>query len=161
MNFKYEIKQISPQFKEPIIKISEKEWGSKQVVSLGKLYEVDILPGFVAVADNKLVGFVTYSISNNECEIITLFSEIENKGIGSSLIESVKKLAQDKHCSRLKLMTTNDNIRGIEFYQKRGFSIAKVYVDGIKKSRKLKPQIPLVAENGIPIRDEIEFEIKL
>ena len=71
------------------------------------------------------------------------------------------KFAIKKNCTRLKLITTNDNIRGIEFYQKRGFVFANIYINAIENSRRLKPEIPMYADNGLPIRDEIEFEIKL
>ncbi len=76
------------------------------------------------------------------------------------MVNKVKEVAKENVCKRIKLITTNDNIRGIEFYQKRGFVFSKIYIDSMKNSRKLKPQIPMFAENGLPIRDEIEFEIK-
>ena len=33
-----------------------------------------------------------------------------------------------------------------------------VYPDAVENSRQLKPEIPLVGNDGIPIRDEIELE---
>ena len=88
-------------------------------------------------------------------------SFIKEKGIGTELIEKVKQYAKQKQCKRIFLITTNDNIRAIEFYQKRGFIFSNIYVNAMQKSRKLKPQIPLYADNGLPIRDELEFEFKL
>lgn len=35
-----------------------------------------------------------------------------------------------------------------------------IYPDAVTEAPTLKPQIPLVAENGIPIRDEVEFEVR-
>ena len=115
----------------------------------------------MAISDNEIVGLITYLIENSECEICSLNSFVENKGIGSKLISEVKKVAQDNDCARLKLVTTNDNIRAIEFYQRRGFVFSKIYVDSMKNARKLKPEIPMYADNGLPIRDELEFEIVL
>ncbi|PAV35534.1 GNAT family N-acetyltransferase, partial [Bacillus licheniformis] len=51
--------------------------------------------------------------------------------------------------------TTNDNMRALMFYQKRGYTLAELYVNAVDKARKVKPEIPFVADNGIPIRDEI------
>lgn len=36
-----------------------------------------------------------------------------------------------------------------------------VYPNAVSLSRKLKPEIPLIGNYGIPIRDEIELELKL
>ena len=157
---KFNIKNISKKHKNQIKNISSKLWGSNIVVSMGKIYEVDKLNGFVAIVDKKIIGFVTYYIDNNECEIVALYSEIENKGVGTALVDKIKEVSKTNKCKRIKLITTNDNIKAFAFYQKRGFTIANINIDGIKKSRELKPQIPLIGENDIPIRDEIEFELK-
>ena len=62
---------------------------------------------------------------------------------------------------RAWLITTNDNLDAIRFYQRRGFTIATVHAGAIEQSRTIKPSIPLVGSYGIPIRDEIEFEMLL
>ena len=59
------------------------------------------------------------------------------------------------------LITTNDNLSALQFYQKRGFDMSRLYHNAVDKSRKIKPQIPLTGANGIPIRHEIELEMKL
>ena len=58
------------------------------------------------------------------------------------------------------LITTNENINVIRFYQKRGFHISNIYLNAIEEAKKLKPEIPKFAD-GIEIRDEIEFEINI
>jgi len=47
----------------------------------------------------------------------------------------------------------------IGFYQKRGFTLAAAHIGAMESSRALKPSIPLTGMDGIPIRDELEFEI--
>ncbi len=37
--------------------------------------------------------------------------------------------------------------------------MARLYRNAMDISRKLKPKIPLVGENSIPLRHEIEFEM--
>ena len=59
------------------------------------------------------------------------------------------------------MITTNDNLRALGFYQKRGFILNKVFFDSIQQARKLKPEIPIKNENGILIRDEIELKFLL
>ena len=102
-----------------------------------------------------------YSMDQIRKRICSLNSFIENKGIGTNLINKVKECAKQNNCQKLKLVTTNDNIRALEFYQRRGFVITKFYKNAIENSRKIKPQIPMFADNGLPIRDEIELEMIL
>ena len=156
----FQIKELEPKYRNQVYKFTKKEWGDLNIVSLGKIYNAEKLNGFVALNQEEVVGFVLYHVENNECEIIALYSDIENIGIGTALIKTMKDFTIKNNYRRLFLITTNDNVRAISFYQKNEFSIAAIHVDTIKNSRKLKPQIPMIADNGLPIRDEIEFEIK-
>lgn len=155
------IRSVRPEDREWVRATLLDEWGSARVVSRRRLFEADKLPGFIALLDEGLSGLATYNISGKDCEIVTLHSLEERKGIGSALIESVKEQARHTGCRRVWLITTNDNIHALRFYQRRGFAIKAVYPDAIAESRLLKPEIPLVGYDGIPIRDEIELEIIL
>ncbi len=135
-------------------------WGADFVVSRGrKLYPV-ALPGFVAESsDGTRLGLITYEIRNKHCEIVTLDALEKFRGVGTALTEQVKRVARSAGCTRLWLITTNDNLDAIRFYQRRGFVIAAVHVNALVASRRLKPSIPLVGMHGIALRDEIEFEM--
>lgn len=137
----------------------EKEWGSVKTVSRGKVLNALDLPGFLAEVEGEKAGLVTYHIDNGKCEIVTLNSLTEGQGIGTKLIEEVKKEAREAGCSRVWLITTNDNMRVLRFYQKRGFVLKAIYPNALAESRKLKPEIPEIGIDGIPLRDEIELEI--
>ncbi len=100
-------------------------------------------------------------MEKDQCEIVTLNSLEEEKGIGSQLIEAIKSKAKAMGCRRVWLITTNDNIQAIQFYQKRGFRMVALYPNEIQRSRVLKPAIPMTGFHGITIRDEIEFELIL
>lgn len=39
--------------------------------------------------------------------------------------------------------------------------MVRIYRNALDKSRSLKPEIPLVGENDIPLKHEIEFELLL
>ncbi len=75
--------------------------------------------------------------------------------------EEVKKVAQNLYCKRICLITTNDNLDALCFWQKIGFSIKAIYRDAVVRARCLKSEIPLIGNHGIPIRDEIELELKI
>ena len=98
---------------------------------------------------------------NDECEIITLNSLVEKKGVGSMLIDAVRENALQRGCKRLWLITTNDNIPALVFYQKRGFHLVAVHRNALEISRQLKPEISMTGMFGIPLRDEIELEMQL
>jgi RimJ/RimL family protein N-acetyltransferase len=78
-----------------------------------------------------------------------------------ALIEAVKNTARAAKCKRLWLITTNDNLNALRFYQKRGFVLVAVHRNALEISRQLKPEIPLFGADGIPLRDEIELEMIL
>lgn len=161
-DFNYEIVKLEEKDREEINRILIDEWEATDIIIRGKVIDGTKLDGFIALKDDKIIGLITYMIEFDECEICSLNSFIENKGVGTALINKVKECAKEHNCIRIKLVTTNDNIRGLQFYQKRGFTFSKLLKNSIEEySRKLKPQIPLYADNGIPIRDEIELETKL
>jgi ribosomal protein S18 acetylase RimI-like enzyme len=137
------------------------QWGSYLMVSRGVLYDVTTHPGFVAVVDGERAGLITYLIRGDQCEITLLESMWPSIGVGTALIAAVKESALHAGCQRLWLITTNDNTHALRFYQKRGFVLVALHRDAIAQSRLLKPQIPLVGNDGIPIRDEIELEMPL
>ena len=138
--------------------ISIENWGSNQVVSRGRVHNILHLPGFIAEKEGVRSGFITYHMENLECEIVTLNSLVPGEGIGSRLVDAVKSCPQILDCSRIWLITTNDNTHAIRFYHLIGFSIKAIYPNEVNESRKLKPKIPLIGNDGIPIRDEIELE---
>ena len=140
---------------------AQERWGTAKVVSRGKIYWADRLPGLLAMHDDTLVGLVTYTIEDDECEIVTLDSTVEGIGIGTALIEAAKEIATSANCRRLWLITTNDNVDALRFYQKRGLVLAKLHPLALDHSRTLKPEIPLVGNYGIPLRDELELEMIL
>jgi hypothetical protein len=73
----------------------------------------------------------------------------------------VAAAARKKGCRRLTLITTNDNLHALGFYQRRGFELAGIQRGAIGRARELKPSIPLIGQNNIPLRDEIELELPL
>jgi GNAT superfamily N-acetyltransferase len=139
----------------------EEHWHSTRVVSRGQVYEADRLPGFIAEVGGEPVGLLTYRIDGKQCELISMNSLREGIGIGAALIGAAREVARDAGCRRLWLITTNDNLAAVRFYQKRGFRLAAVHCNALEESRKLKPEIPLVGRDGIPLRDEIEMEVIL
>lgn len=139
----------------------KENWGDEFVVAHGVTYRPDMLDGFVAFDGNEWVGVITYDFCKDGCEIVSLDSLREGQGLGTKLINAVIEEARKHNCPRLFLITTNDNLNALGFYQKRGFEMVRINRGAVNESRKIKPSIPLVGMNNIPLRDEIELEINL
>ena len=75
------------------------------------------------------------------------------------MIEAAGQLARQQGCTRLWVITTNDNVDALRFYQRRGFCLVGVHRGAVDRSRaSLKPEIPAAGAYRIPLRDEIELE---
>ena len=136
-------------------------WGGEEMIAHGNIYRPEQLEGFVIEEDEEWIGLLTFLVKDGECEVTSLDSLRQGQGLGSRLIDQVIEEARTQGCRRLFLITTNDNLNALGFYQRRGFEIAAVYRGAVHESRKLKPGIPLVGYNNIPLRDEIELEMSL
>jgi ribosomal protein S18 acetylase RimI-like enzyme len=79
--------------------------------------------------------------------------------VGTALINAVIEAARRQGCTRVWLITTNDNLHALRFYQKRDFVLVAVHANAVARARQIKPEIPLIGRDGIPIRDEIELEL--
>ena len=155
------IQPLNTADREWVSQFMLEHWGSNKVVSRGVVYYPQDLPGFVALHESEKVGLVTYNITGASCEIVTIDSIRPSSGVGSALIEAVRDIAINSGCKRLWLITTNDNMNALRFYQKRGFVLVAVHRNALEVSRRLKPEISLIGNDGIPLRDEIELEMIL
>ncbi len=153
-----EIRMSTPDDRDWITEVLLDNWASNIIVTRGISYKADLLPGLIAEVSGKPLGLLTYSIEDNELEIVTMNAIEKGRGIGSALLDRIEQIAKEHKCKRIWLITTNDNIDAIRFYQRRGYEIAFVHRYAIEESRKIKPQLPFVGKYGIPIRDEIEME---
>ena len=131
-------------------------WGDNFIVVHREIIRYDEVDGFIY---DDWSGATTFMIRGEECEIISLDSLHEGNGIGTTLINEVLQEAKEMKCRRVFLITTNDNLHALGFYQRRGFELVAIHRGVLNESRKIKPSIPLIGENNIPLRDEIELEI--
>jgi ribosomal protein S18 acetylase RimI-like enzyme len=137
------------------------QWGATAIVSRGRMHQADRLSGLIAERDSRPAGLLTYRIEAGECEIVTMNALQPRVGIGTALVEAAAATARRAGCRRLWLITTNDNLDALRFYQRRGFTLVAVHAGAIDTARRLKPSISFIGAYGIPIRDEIELDRRL
>lgn len=152
------IERISAADQPAVQEIVTHFWGDETIVIHGEMFHIADLDGLKAVIDGEIVGILHYQVRAGECEILTLASLHQGQGIGSALLAAIETTARSRFCSKLTLITTNDNLHALGFYQWRGFRLVELYPGQVDISRKLKPAIPLIGENLIPLRDELKLE---
>ena len=143
------------------IELMRERWGGEVVVTRGKARDASLLEGFVAEIEGEPVGLAVYETRGAESELVTLDSLQQGAGVGSALLAAVANAAWRQECRRLSVVTTNDNVRALGFYQRRGFILTALRKGAIEKSRRIKPEIPELGYDGIPIRDELELVLNL
>jgi len=156
-----DIRALSEADRHWVEQLVRERWGDEIVVGRGKVWRPAELPGFGAFAGERCTGLVTYELDGEACEIVTIDALDEGQGIGSALLESVVSTAREAGCRRVRLLTTNNNLRALAFYQKRGFRLVGLIPGAIDEERKGKPSIPEFDSTGLPIRDELHLELTL
>ncbi|MDP2327659.1 MAG: GNAT family N-acetyltransferase [Dehalococcoidia bacterium] len=158
-----EVVRMGPPWAEPVAALWTREFGSTRVASNGLLHELLALPTLVALHDDVFAGAVAYRFDGGGgCEVVGLASAVPAVGAGTALLEAVTAEARAVGCRRAWLVTTNDNLGALRFYQLRGWRLAVLRVEEVTRARAtLKPEIPARGVDAIPIRDEIELELPL
>ncbi|MGF1598410.1 MAG: GNAT family N-acetyltransferase [Acidimicrobiales bacterium] len=136
-------------------------WGSTEVARLGELVDATELPGYVAEHDGERTGLATFAERADGIEVVTIQALIEGIGVGRALMDRLRIYASTSGAERLWLTTTNDNMRAFAFYQRWGMDLVRLVHGGVDVSRRAKPSIPLSGQDGVPLRHELEFELRI
>lgn len=155
------IRKIENQDHDWVRQFLKEQAGNTRMVSRGVLHQCDELPGFIGSQSRKDAGLLTYHVHEADFEVVTIHTAVRRQGLGSALLNQALSEARALQCRRLWLITTNDNEPAIQFYKNFGLHLTAVHKGAIAKSRLIKPEIPLIGLNNIPIEDEIEFELIL
>jgi GNAT superfamily N-acetyltransferase len=137
------------------------------VVSRGEVLVPARLPALVAVDREGLrLGALTFrprpgSSGGVETEVVTVDALELGRGVGSLLLDAAGTLARRAGWRRLWLVTTNDNTAALRFYQRAGWDLVAFRPNALARSRSLKPSIPQLGFDSIPIRHELELELPL
>jgi ribosomal protein S18 acetylase RimI-like enzyme len=131
-------------------------WGSDIAVAHGVIHRPAELEGFVALEGSRPVGLLTFARDGDALEIVTIDAFEPRRGIGRTLVDAVVALGSDL----VWLITTNDNVDAQRFYEALGFRLVAVREGEVDRSRALKPEIPEFSDDGTPIRDELEYELR-
>ena len=126
-----------------------------------ELYDVADLPAIVALDHGRIVGVLTYSVTDSTLEIVSCDVHPPGRGIGRALLEAARGLAGRQGMRRMWCTTTNDNLPALGFWQAMGFTLVALRPDAVARARLLKASIPATGYRGLPIRDELDLEVAL
>lgn len=153
-----EIVPMGPAQRAWVSGLMAQHFGSDRVMSLGVLHDTQHLPGLVALRDTRPIGFLHFAVTETTCEIVALVSAVPRIGVARTLINELIARCLVQDVRRIILVTTNDNQAAQAFYRACGFRHTQTHVGAVDKARALKPEIPRVGFEGVPISDELEFE---
>ena len=136
--------------------------GSRRVARRGELVDPLEHPALLAEDAGRLAGVAGYVPGAERWELLTLHASESRAGVGTALLSALERAATTAGCNRLWVVTTNDNLDALRFYQRRGFRLSAIRPGAVDASReRLKPEIPVAGDHGIPLRDELELEKEL
>ena len=92
---------------------------------------------------------------------MTIDALVPQRGVGTALLAATKDVASAQGCSRPWLITTNDNLDAMRFYQRRGLRWVAVHPGAADRARDEKPGIPVMGTFGMPVHDELELAVDL
>jgi GNAT superfamily N-acetyltransferase len=122
--------------------------------------------GLIAEIDGRSVGLVAWRVEGSgreaEVTVLAVTPDARGLGVGRALIDAAVETLRAAAIERAWLVTTNDNLVALRLYQRAGWRLAALRPGAVDAARRtLKPQIPLLGDHGIPLRDELELELAL
>ncbi len=83
---------------EPAVEPFLLRWHSLRVARRGRIERPLEHPALIAEQDGRLVGVLTYVVDGSDCEILTLHADVRQRGVGTALIEEVKRAPAAHAC---------------------------------------------------------------
>ena len=148
----------------------ESELAGRFQVRRGELVDALEGSGLVGELDGRPIGLVTWVVADAtavrggeaEIRVLVVAPDARWRGAGSVLLGWARRALLRAGVERAWLVTTNDNLDALGFYQRRGWRLAELHPGAVDDARRmLKPEIGQRAANGIPIHDELVLEIDL
>jgi uncharacterized protein YhfF/N-acetylglutamate synthase-like GNAT family acetyltransferase len=128
----------------------------------GELVDARVHPALLAEVEGTFAGALTWIVDGDALEVHTLHAVGRFQGVGTALLAAARRVAEVVGCRRMWVVTTNDNVDALRFYQRRGMRLARVNAGAVDLARAtLKPSIPETGAHGIPIRDELVLETEV
>jgi hypothetical protein len=149
--------RLEPVDQEYIRKRWEETWGLP-VVSIDRTYMPEDVSGLCWRDEwGEAQGLITWHIEGDRAEMVTVDAYQQGRHIGGRLLDGAESELMRRGVRHVSIITTNDNLRAVAFYVRRGYRIVRVELDAIDRVRKLKLGVPERGIDGILLRDMYEL----
>jgi GNAT superfamily N-acetyltransferase len=117
--------------------------GSEHQVHSRRQFHVDAHDLLIAEIDDEPVGFLTWIVEGDECEVLAIAADAPRVGVGSALLAAIERAARARGCRRIHLTTTDANVDAQRFYDTAGYTLAERLAGAVDLCReRWKPDIP-------------------
>jgi GNAT superfamily N-acetyltransferase len=103
-------------------------------------------------------GLVSWWIDGERGEIASVHAEPPGSGTGTRIMDVAEEELRRRGVKTVIVATTNDNVRALNFYQKRGYRLVRLQLEAMDRVRAAKPSVPLTGRDSVPLRDMWELE---
>ncbi|MCU0664655.1 MAG: GNAT family N-acetyltransferase [Myxococcota bacterium] len=135
-----------------------RRWGMP-VVTVDRVFSPADVQGIVALDEaGAIVGLLTVYAEQAQAEIVSLDSFVESQGVGTALLEKAETALAVLGIDKVRLVTTNDNLRALRFFLRHGYRLLSVHLDAVAKMRMIKPSVGRTGKNGLPLLDMWELQ---
>ena len=121
----------------PWVRATLKErWGDEIVVGRGRVWTPHELPAVLAVDEHgERVGLATFVVEGSVAELVSIDALRPGAGIGRQLLDAVAATVSAAGAERLRVMTTNDNLAALRFYQWAGLRLTALRPGAVDAAR--------------------------
>jgi GNAT superfamily N-acetyltransferase len=151
------IRHVSAADRNDVRSLVASRWGASFVIKHDTKFELPGLPGLIAEVNDAIVGLLLWVDRGAEIELLTLDALVQWQGIGGSLLGAFTEQVQSRDHCRVLATVTNDQLVALRLLQLRGFRISAVRPGAVDAARKVKPQIPVIGNDGVPLHDELDL----
>ena len=103
-------------------------------------------------------GVVTWWVGGAQAEIVSVHTEPQGGGTGTRIMDAAEEELRRRSVKTVVLATTNDNVRALNFYIRRGYRLVRLHLDAMDRVRARKPSVPSTGREGVPLQDMWELE---
>ena len=153
--------EIRPMQRERLVELLQLRWPDQSMIICGEFVRPQDVEGIGVYTNDRLHGIATWRANGKIMHIVAVNSFTELRGVGIALVDAIVTRAREGGMALLRATVSNDNVVALRFYQKRGFRISALHRGIFDVMRYIKPSIPRIGMDGIPMRDEIELEYEL
>lgn len=77
-----------------------------------------------------------------------MHAEPPGNGTGTRIMDAAEEELRRRGVKTVFVATTNDNVRALNFYQKRGFRLVRLQLEAMDRVRAAKPNVPLTGREA-------------